>query len=273
MGTTTYGNVTEILNLLIISRLINQSFIQQMLAFLRGSNITAYFSRAKYKVDGDYSQLISINSELGVAPFESLNYPDNPFPDQSPVYFNGFSSDEAVIGIFFSSDTQIRDFITPKRTIVDDTVPISSPCGFSYFGAFSQQVPFYQWRINNFQNVIFGNEDNGWNTDPIIGNSFLSIKYQSMDRTDEVTPPLPGSRYFKGTATNSSESKYYKGYIYAVNASGKIDEFDSNWERNNPAPDSVTVGAPFHFYFGLKKGASAFDRFTTKWIDTTTFVD
>ena len=273
MGTTTYGNVTEILNLLIISRLINQSFIQQMLVFLRGSNITAYFSRAKYKVDGDYSQLISINSELGVAPFESLNYPDNPFPDQSPVYFNGFSSDEAVIGIFFSSDTQIRDFITPKRTIVDDTVAVSSPCGFSYFGAFSQQVPFYQWRINDFQNVIFGNEDNGWNTDPIIGDSFLSIKYQSMDRTDDVTPPPPGSRYFKGTATNSSQSKYYKGYIYAVNASGKIDESADNWERNNPKENSVTVGAPFHFYFGLKKGASAFDRFTTKWIDTTTFVD
>jgi hypothetical protein len=273
LSTTTYGNVTEILNLLIISRLINQSFIQQMLQFLVGSNITAYFSRAKYKVDGDYSQLISINSELGVAPFESLNYPDNPLPDQSPVYFNGFSSSEAVIGIFFSSDTQTRDFITPKRTIVDDTVPLSSPCGFSYFGAFSQQVPFYQWRINDYQNVIFGNEDNGWNTDPIIGDSFLSIKYQSMDRTDEVTPPLPGSRYFKGTATNSSESKYYKGYIYAVNASGKIDESDSNWDRNNPFPESVTVGAPFYFYFGLKKGASAFDRFTTKWIDTTTFVD
>jgi hypothetical protein len=242
---------------------------------LIGSNITAYFSRAKYKVDGDYSQLISINSELGVAPFESLNYPDNPPPDQSPVYFNGFSSEEAVIGIFFSSDTQIRDFITPKRTIVDDTVPVSSPCGFSYFGAFSQQVPFYQWRINELPSnpSIFGSEDNGWNTDQLPNSGFLAIKYQSMDRTDEVTPPLPGSRYFKGTDTNSSQSKYYKGYIYAVNASGKIDESIGNWERNNPEPNSVTVGAPFHFYFGLKKGASSFDRFTTKWIDTTTFVD
>jgi hypothetical protein len=202
-----------------------------------------------------------------VSPFESSNYPDNPLPDQSPVYFNGFSSDQAVIGIFFSSDTQTRDFITPKRTIVDGTVPNGSPCGFSYFDAFSQTVPFYQWKIENYQNVIFGNEDNGWNTDPINGNSFLSLKYQSMDRID------PTSRYFRGTATNSSETNYYKGYIYAVNTSGKIDEFDSNWDRNNPDQESVTVGAPFYFYFGLKKGASAFDRFTTKWIDTTTFVN
>jgi hypothetical protein len=267
LATTTYGNVTEILNLLIISRLINKSFIDQMLQFLVGSNITAYFSRVKYKVDGDYAQLISINSELGVAPFESLNYPDNPPPDQSPVYWNGFASDSAVIGIFFSSDTQTRDFITPKRTIVDGTVPASSPCGFSYFDAFSQQVPFYQWRINDFQNVIFGDEDNGWNTDPIQNGGFLSLQYQSMDRID------PTSRYFRGTQINSSQTNFYKGYIYAVNSSGKIDEYDSNWNRNNPFPESVTVGAPFYFYFGLKKGASAFDRFTTKWIDTTTFVD
>jgi hypothetical protein len=27
-------------------------------------------------------------------------------------------------------------------------------------------------------------------------------------------------------------------------------------------------GAPFYFYFGLTNGASAFDRFAAKWIDT-----
>ena len=269
LATTTYGNVTEILNLLIISRLINKSFIDQMLVFLVGSNITAYFSRVKYKVDGDYAQLISINSELGVAPFESLNYPDNPPPQQSPIYWNGFNSDSTVIGIFFSSDTQTRDFITPKRTIVDDTVPANVQCAFSYFDVFSQQVPFYQWEIKELSSnpSIFGREDNGWNSSPIINGGFLSSNYQSMDRISAA------SRYFRGTAINSSQNKYYKGYIYAVNSLGQIDESIGNWDRNNPERDSVTVGAPFYFYFGLKKGASAFDRFTTKWIDTTTFVN
>jgi hypothetical protein len=269
LSTTTYGNVTEILNFLIISRLLNKSFIDQMLQFLVGSNILAYFSRVKYKVDGDYAQLISINSELGIAPFESANYPDNPPPLQNPIYWNGFTQSSAVIGIFFSSDTQTRDFITPKRTIVDGNVPVSSPCGFSYYGAFSQKVPFYQWKIENYDNVIFGNEDNGWNTSPINNTAFFSLKYQSMDRTDEISY----SRYFRGTQINSSKSNYYKGYIYAVDANGNIDENVANWNRNTPQDQSVTVGAPFYFYFGLKKGASAFDRFTSKWIDTTTFVD
>ena len=40
----------------------------------------------------------------------------------------------------------------------------------------------------------------------------------------------------------------------------------------NTAPFSIpnsriiTVGAPYHFYFGLKKGKTSFDRFAIKWI-------
>jgi hypothetical protein len=41
-----------------------------------------------------------------------------------------------------------------------------------------------------------------------------------------------------------------------------------------PTPGKIgqyNLGAPFYFYFGLNRGASAFDRFTTKWIDTDAF--
>jgi hypothetical protein len=266
LTSTTYGDVIEILNLLIISRLINQNFINDMLKLLIGSNITKYFSRTKYKVDGDYAQLISINSELGVAAFESMDYPDSTTGGQNPVYWNGFNENTSVIGIFFSSDTQTRDFITPKRTIINPTLPNLSPCGFSYFEVFSQSVPLYQWEING-SGSIFGDQNNNWNTNP-INDGFLSLKYQSLDRLQT------SSRYFRGTAQNQSQTNYYKGHIYAVDGNGNIDESYGNWDQNTPdEPNSVTVGAPFHFYFGLKKGKSAFDRFTTKWIDTTTFVD
>jgi hypothetical protein len=42
----------------------------------------------------------------------------------------------------------------------------------------------------------------------------------------------------------------------------------SSWQVNNPNDDTITIGAPFYFYFGLKKGASAWDRFAKKWINT-----
>ena len=44
------------------------------------------------------------------------------------------------------------------------------------------------------------------------------------------------------------------------------------WETNSSDPDRITVGAPFHFYFGLKRGKSSFDRFRAKWINVTDFV-
>jgi hypothetical protein len=267
LNSTTYGDVTEILNLLILSRLINQDFIGKMLELLTGSNILAYFdARTKVKVDGDYSQLIAINSEFGVTPFQASNYPDSPPGQQNPVFFNGFSKPKAIIGIFYSSDTRIRDFISPKRTVINSQLPLSDvACSFNNFPVFSHTVPFYQWSIQDGDGEIFGGQDNNWDSSPIIGSSFFSYPYQSLDRLDSK------SRFFR--TTNQTKTEYFKGYIYAVNNIGLIDENIVNWSKNTNKPESITTGGPFYFYFGLKKGKSAYDRFTSKWVDTTTIVD
>ena len=34
-----------------------------------------------------------------------------------------------------------------------------------------------------------------------------------------------------------------------------------------------TVGDPFHFYFGLKKGASAMDKFRIKYVNTEEIIE
>ena len=98
--------------------------------------------RKNLKFDGDYSQLISINSELGVAAFQSTNYPDFNDPTKQNPMFIGC---DGTIGIFFSSDTQNRDYISPRRILrnemktilVADDLPINT-----------QQVPFYLWQMN-----------------------------------------------------------------------------------------------------------------------------
>jgi hypothetical protein len=66
------------------------------------------------------------------------------------------------------------------------------------------------------------------------------------------------------------ESQFFKGYIYSVNSNGTLNADFTSILPNSIDNTSFTVGAPFYFYFGLKKGKSAFDRFTTKWLDTTT---
>ena len=51
------------------------------------------------------------------------------------------------------------------------------------------------------------------------------------------------------------------GYIYNQYPSGTPNE---NW----PSGQNINylVGAPYHFYFGLKRGNSAMNKFITKYI-------
>jgi len=260
---TTYSDVSELLNLFIISRLANTNFLQQLIA---GNNILSYFSRPNFMVDGDYAQSISVNSELGVSPFESSNYPDNP-SGQDPIYVNlNGKTSEIVFGVFFSSDTQTRDFITPKRTIINPTGPSTNICTFNNFNVFTQEVPFYQWEITpgDSPKIIFGTQKNDWYTNPINSDAFFKHPYQLMDRLN------PNSRYFR--PNNINQNDYFKGYIYSVDNNGEISPSANNWNLNTSVGNAITTGSPFYFYFGLKRGKSAFDRFTVKWVDTNRIV-
>jgi len=265
---TTFGDVDEILNLFIISRMTNTSFLG-LLFGAGGANVLSYFSRigTKLMVDGDYAQSISINSELGVSPFQADTYPSQPGPPQDPIFFTNANSDEPAFGIFFSSDTQLRDWISPKRTIIVPTGNTTTPCVFNNYGVFSQEVPFYQWNIddNSEDDNIFGSEDNNWYTKNDIqqSNSFLKYKYQSMDRIAQQC------RYFR--PVNQSNQSNVKGHIYSVTQTTptQLSPEIADWQTNSfgPTPRAITVGAPFHFYFGLKKGKTAWDRFAKKWLD------
>jgi hypothetical protein len=144
---------------------------------------------------------------------------------------------------------------------------ITDTCAFNYFNVFTQEVPFYQWEVKTGSpDSIFGSQSNNWFSDPVSGNYFFSHKYQQMDRINL------NSRYFRGS---TSTIKDFKGYIFSMDSSGNYLPCvtPTNPNPNNPRPRTITVGAPFHFYFGLKKGKTAFDRFATKWISFQTITD
>ena len=329
LESTTFSHVDEILNLFIVSRFMNNNFLTNLLGAF---NIIAYFQNKRsgnLSVDADYAQLISINSELGVAPFQSSNYPDAPTvvgagnfvtgiqyeilsvgtasnptdftpiggsgvigttfiatgpgsgtgtakvnpAIQNPIFFDCDNS----LGIFFTSDLQIRDYITPKRTIINPTGTTGSICTFNNFPVYSQLVPLSQWQIEAHSGgraSIFGGESNDWDYGTIY-----SSKYQSLDRLEKP------SRYFR--TNNQLQNDFFKGYIYAVTdgnsltpstpggtpmQNSSISALVQYWDKNSSDSEQITVGAPFHFYFGLKRGKSSFDRFRAKWINVTDFV-
>ena len=284
LNSTSYGEVDNMLNLFIISRLINSGFLKNVLGAF---NILGYFSRSKLTFDGDYSQLISISSELGVAPFQASNYPDNTNPLgslQNPIFFNNANSNSAVVGIFFSSNTQTRDYISPRRQILNPFTDSVDGCSFNDINVFSQVIPMYQWYIEGDADGggIFGNQENTWKKNQLgtpAHSGLFSYRYQDLDRLQ------PTSRYFR-TDAGSNFTYFNKGHIYSVLSTASnipdpniyIDESTANWDKNNSGLNGdsdkwITVGGPFHFYFGLRQGGSAFDRFRQKFINTEIIIN
>ena len=234
---TTYKDPSDIINLFLISRLANSNFLEQLLNS-GDASIGQLFSRADgdpvsrtldARVDGDFAQMVSINSEYGVLPFLEGNYEDS------------ITVSDDRFGIWFSSNTIDRRVLTNGVTTFG-TNPDGPTNTFGYTK--TQIVPYYMWKIEN--NNLFGTQYNNWQTEYIY-----SSGYQSDD-------------FFNGNSTYMKpNSGYGLGYIY--NRSVNDPEYDS-YPINDLNSGNFKVGSPFFFYFGLKRGKSAINQYIQKYI-------
>jgi hypothetical protein len=262
LSPTTFGDTSELLNIFVLSRLANTSFTSLFKS--RGSSVLKFFdTRKKRFVDGDFAQLIATNSQFGVDAYDPENYPEPP-PNSnlsSSLYLrtNFGSPKDVVFGIFYNGNEQARDYISPNRTIYNEDAQIGDVCASQDIPITTQEVPFYLWSINDntSRSNIFGNQGNDWKWDS------FSYRYQKIDRL----LPYNISRMYKPNTTNII--KYQKGWIY--NVENVYNQYTEQLDYD-PEPyiggGPFLFGAPFYFYFGLTNGASAFDRFAAKWIDT-----
>ena len=274
LNPSSYGDTSDILTFFVISRITNNLFIQLLSqrtsgigaisVFTNNNIINILFSREERRIDGDAAQLLSINSEQGVIKFSADAYESYGGADD-PVQLLGNNVSGPIMGIFFSStteDLQVKDYLTPGKIDFRPS-PASSAIQYSY-GIKSQEVPFYQWELNPprkplvtylfprlFNPTIFGSEENNWATET---NDIFSKKYQSLDRTNVVSPT-----YFIGSNTQGDDRRA-RGYIYMEDNQGVITPNVGNWKNK------FLVGAPYHFYFGLKTGLTALDKFKQKYL-------
>ena len=263
LNPTSYGDTSDLVNLFVVSRLVDSTFLKNLLSFANDS-VGILFSRPnnrnpllqaldpKGRVDGDFVQLCSINSEIGNINFSPEYYEVTSV--NSPTNILG-TAGNPVMAVWFSStteDLQTKDYLTPGR--INFRTP-NNTANYPYpYGIKSQVVPHYQWQLkNNTNDLIFGSQLNNWatTTQDIVQNR----PYQSLDRVSLSNP-----NYFRPT-TSSVSDLYARGYIFSVDANGV---YTAN-NATNATGDKFIVGAPFHFYFGTIKGQTALDIFKQKY--------
>jgi len=254
LNSTSYSDTSDLVNLFVISRITDETFIKRLFAgFNPNNNLNQLFSRPEKRIDGDLAQAMSINSEYGVIPFSPEYYAITGQVGQ-PVVVAGTASNPA-IGVFFSStteDLQNKDFVSPG---IIDFRPTNNINAITYpFELKSQKVPFYQWGLEGATGGIFGSEKNNWRTD--IGNGITSYPYQAVSRRFTATPAYFNSGY------NNVGDIYQRGYIFAVDQNQNYAVYQG---QAGTFSTMFMVGAPYQFYFGVIKGESALDKFKTKY--------
>lgn len=233
---TSFNDTSDILLFFILSRILNSNFNNNASSV---STLNALFSRSENRIDGDVAQMFSINSEYGILPFNDDNYDDN---DIFLLDNNG-----PLIGFYLTGNTENRISLSPNLLIFGNTI---QQIGYPK----TQRVPMYKWQVGNTNN-IFGNEQNTWFTN-LENGEFYSIPYQEMSfNNTEYFKPDNGNGPFNGTT----------GYIINYDSNGQPNQDTTVWP-NNQQSNKFVVGAPYHFYFGLRKGKTSINKYITKYI-------
>ena len=260
MRSTSYKDNSDVVQMGFISRFLNEKFRQRILPVSiggddsEGKGIIQFFNskREAERIDGDFAQALSINSEWAITPFIEENYPNN----YIFIGDEGAPENRSVFGVFYESS---EDEYKYRRRLTPGIETYSSTCGYpvlNFFGRASDQiVPHYKWQITTSTN-IFGSEDNNWVTTANLnstGNGFYSQYYQNLDFDNS-------NEYYQTTTTSLG---VITNFVNGVPTSNP-----SNVTTGSPDGTPIVVGAPFFFYFGLNNGYTAMDKFAKLYLET-----
>jgi hypothetical protein len=266
---TSYNEGGDIIQIGFLSRILNENFRQALIPISTDSNdsegqgISQFFNsgRGGDRIDGDFAQALSINSEHKINPFIDENYGNSDIfigdDGQAP------SPSRSVFGIFYRSapiDYSYRRKLTPGIDLYNISPLLQDAYGYPK----TQVVPHYKWNLRS-SSVIFGSEQNNWHTTPNQsgGVGFFKKGYQDLDYSVDpyfTTPSLiPGNNL----------PLLPQGFITNFNASTGLPSPTIPGQPLAVNGNLYLVGAPSHFYFGLNNGNTALNRFIKKYVNFT----
>ena len=270
---TSYNENGDIIQIGFLSRILNENFRQVMIPITTGGNnsegkgIAQFFnsSRGGDRIDGDFAQALSINSEFKINPFIDENYgnadifigDDNQTPPAS----------RPVFGVFYQSSNieySYRRKLTPGIEIYNISPLLQDAYGYPK----TQVVPNYKWILQP-SGVIFGAESNNWWTEPNQsgGVGFFKKGYQDLDYS--VDPYFDTPSLQPGNALPLLPQGFITNFIQDPQNPTNIIPSPTILGSSTAVNGNLyLVGAPSHFYFGLNNGKTAMNRFIKKYIDT-----
>jgi len=271
LKTSSYQDNSDLIQLGFLSRILNEGVRQRMIPISTGGDssegkgVIQFFNstRGGYRIDGDWAQMLSINSEWKVLPFITENVPSNNYiffgDNYYPAPYPSGADIKPVFGVFFQTpepNLNYRKIESPGIETYSTSPLIQDKFGYSK----SQVVPHYKWSLKKSDPTmnIFGTEDNNWVTDTVYSGGFFNKKYQDLDfetLQEKYITQTTKLGYITNYVNNVPDPQPPIGDIIQGQPIG------SNQQ-------AVVVGAPYHFYFGLNNGKTAVDRFYKLYVAT-----
>lgn len=232
IGSTSYQDLNDLMEYIIASKEVKE---QGRL------NVQDLFDRrGGGMIDGDIAQLLNFNSQVGIFGYDNED-------SDSPYYTTGSTILDGVgplgVDFVFSEDDEDTAIIEKDGTLLRLCIN-----GAGNLTESAQEIPYYRWdkKGDGFGPNGSDSEKQNW-----YRNTIYSTKYQGGWTYSGLmeTDPYGGAG---GDPTDNINSHYYDGSI--------LPPF-RDCVNDNYSATTVPIGGPFFFYFGLRTGKSAWNKF------------
>jgi hypothetical protein len=243
IGATSYKGLDDLMEYIVQSKEIKE----------RGKlDVQDLFdARANGLIDGDIAQLMNFNTQSGIFPFE-YEESFSPYTAQYSTVFDG----KGPVGLDFVFSEDDPDTVTFERAGELIRKCLNEP---TRLGDVSQRVPYYMWDTIGHG---FGESTTG-NIGSDEGQSYYSGKIynQKIQLMKGNMNPDPNA--------NPLDDDYFDPYVLppirdCIDAGSGEKKYNDNYKEhtvNGVKRHTMEIGIPFHYYFGLRKGKTAFDKF------------
>lgn len=194
-------------------------------------------------IDGDIAQLLASNNQIGVSVFTVDD--SDPYYGKDSDWYYSYGEDAADGG--YEDETVITDVTTPFSLVPNNTDLINCVQGGTFGIPQTQVVPYYAWRPTNPSYGTFNN-DYGWNEISFKGYQ-QGLAYSAP--TDDISTWERPEYYEDGDSL--PPLGYYQNIV-------------DDTPISPTSPSSFRLGTGMYFYFGLRQGASAYDRFINEYL-------